>query len=72
VWYFKGCWLKFSGVKLFFLFKIDGTEYVYEGSIHERPRNPGTDVYVCFDEVKISVTQMAVGTTNQCDAFYSL
>jgi hypothetical protein len=24
-------WLKFSGVKLFFLFKIDGTEYNYEG-----------------------------------------
>jgi 5'-nucleotidase len=48
-------------------FKIDGTEYIYEGSIHERPRSPGTDVSVCFDEVKISVTQMAVGTTNQCD-----
>ncbi len=45
-------------------FIINETEYIYEGSIHERPRNPGTDVAVCFDEGKISVTQIAVGTTN--------
>ncbi len=43
-------------------FKINKTEYRYEGSIHERPRNPGTDVAVCFDEGKISITQIAVGT----------
>ena len=47
-------------------FKITETEYIYEGSIHERPRNPGTDVAVCFDEGKISITQIAVGTPNQC------
>ncbi len=47
-------------------FKINKTEYIYEGSIHERPRNPGTDVAVCFDEGKISITQIAVGTPNQC------
>ena len=43
-------------------YKINETEYIYEGSIHERPRNPGTDVAVCFDEGKISITQIAVGT----------
>jgi 5'-nucleotidase len=37
-------------------------EYIYTGSIHERPRNPGTDVTVCFDERKISITRIAVGT----------
>ena len=47
-------------------FKITETEYIYEGSIHERPRNPGTDVAVCFDEGKIAITQIAVGTPNQC------
>jgi 5'-nucleotidase len=37
--------------------------YMYEGSIHERPRNPGNDVAVCFDERRISVTKIAVGNT---------
>jgi 5'-nucleotidase len=45
-------------------FKINETEYIYEGSIHERPRNPGTDVAVCFDEGKISITQIAIGTAD--------
>jgi 5'-nucleotidase len=42
----------------------NGDEYIYQGSIHERPREPGTDVAVCFDEGKISITRMAVGTTS--------
>ena len=37
-------------------------EYIYAGSIHERPRDPGTDVTVCFDERKIAGTRIAVGT----------
>jgi 5'-nucleotidase len=41
----------------------DGDGYVYQGSIHERPRHPGTDVSVCFDEGEISITRIAVGTT---------
>lgn len=49
-----------------FDFKMDNKGYVYEGSIHERPRNAGCDVAVCFDERKISVTQIATGTANQC------
>jgi 5'/3'-nucleotidase len=44
-------------------FKIDETGYIYNGSIHERPRSPGTDVAVCFDEGKISITQIMIGTT---------
>ena len=42
---------------------LKGVEYIYEGSIHERPRDPGNDVAVCFDENKISITRIAVGTT---------
>lgn len=45
-------------------FRKTENEYLYEGSIHERPRDPGTDVAVCFDEGKISITRIAVGTTN--------
>ena len=44
-------------------FRKNEKEYIYDGSIHERPRNPGTDVAVCFDERKISITRIAVGTT---------
>jgi 5'-nucleotidase len=47
-------------------FFIAGNEYNYRGSIHERPRKPGTDVAVCFDEGKISITRLAVGT-RKCD-----
>jgi 5'-nucleotidase len=42
---------------------INEDEYIYSGSIHERPRNTGTDVAVCFDEGKISITKIAVGNT---------
>ena len=44
-------------------FRKNENEYVYNGSIHDRPRNSGTDVAVCFDERKISITRIAVGTT---------
>ncbi len=42
-------------------YRENENEYIYDGSIHERPRNPGTDVAVCFDERKIAITRMAVG-----------
>lgn len=45
-------------------FHVKENEYSYNGSIHERPRNPGTDVAVCFDERKISITRIAVGAIN--------
>jgi 5'-nucleotidase len=44
-------------------FRQNENDYIYNGSIHERPRNPGTDVAVCFDEREISITRIAVGTT---------
>jgi 5'-nucleotidase len=42
---------------------INDNEYSYDGSIHERPRDAGTDVAVCFDQKKIAITRIAVGTT---------
>ena len=47
-------------------FRVNGNEYIYDGSIHERPRNPGSDVAACFDEGKISITQFTVGNTHSC------
>ena len=44
-------------------YRLKGTEYIYDGSIHARPRDPGKDVAVCFDEGKVSITRVAVGTT---------
>ena len=44
-------------------FRKNGGEYTYNGSIHERPRDSGTDVSVCFDEGKVAITRVAVGTT---------
>jgi 5'-nucleotidase len=41
----------------------NGDAYLYQGSIHERPRQTDTDVAVCFDEGKISITRIALGTT---------
>ena len=40
---------------------ISGNAYIYQGSIHERPRQPGLDVAVCFDDAKISVTRIGLG-----------
>ena len=39
-----------------------GDALVYKGTIHERPRDAGKDVAVCFDEHKIAITCLAVGT----------
>jgi 5'-nucleotidase len=43
-------------------FRKNGEEYIYHGSIHDRPRDPGTDVAVCFDQRKIAITRIAVGS----------
>jgi 5'-nucleotidase len=38
-----------------YTFRRVGSDYTYEGTIHERPRDPGRDVAVCFGgEVAIS------------------
>ena len=39
-----------------------GDALIYKGTIHERPRDAGKDVAVCFDEGKIAITCLAVGS----------
>jgi len=45
-----------------YVYRKNGREFLYTGTIHERPRNPGKDVAVCFDERKIAITRLPVGT----------
>jgi 5'-nucleotidase len=45
-----------------YTYRRNGDELFYTGTIHERPRDPGQDVAVCFDERKIAITRLAVGT----------
>ena len=45
-------------------YRQNGAQLFYDGTIHERPRDPGKDVAVCFDEGKIAITRIAVGTTD--------
>lgn len=45
-----------------YTYRKNGSELIYTGTIHERPRSPGRDVAVCFDERKIAITRLAVGT----------
>ena len=40
----------------------NGDQLTYTGTIHERPRDAGKDVAVCFDEKRIAITRLAVGT----------
>jgi len=47
-----------------YVYRQTGAELFYEGSIHERPRDPGKDVAVCFDKGQIAITRIAVGTTD--------
>lgn len=42
-------------------YQQNGNELTYKGSIHKRPRDPGKDVAVCFDEGRIAITRLAVG-----------
>jgi 5'-nucleotidase len=46
-----------------YVYRQTGNELLYHGSIHERPRDPGKDVAVCFDEGRIAISRIAVGTT---------
>ena len=45
-----------------YVYHQNGDELIYEGTIHERPRDSGKDVAVCFDEGRIAITRLAVGT----------
>jgi 5'-nucleotidase len=42
-------------------YRQEGDAYIYEGTIHERPREPGKDVAVCFGG-RISATRIALAT----------
>jgi len=48
-----------------YVYRQVGAELFYEGTIHERPRDPGKDVAVCFDQGRIAITRLAVGSTGQ-------
>jgi broad specificity polyphosphatase/5'/3'-nucleotidase SurE len=43
-----------------YVYSRSGNELIYVGTIHERPRDPGKDVAVCFDEGRIAITCLAV------------
>ena len=43
-------------------YQQNGDELIYKGTIHERPRDAGKDVAVCFDEGRIAITRLAVGS----------
>jgi len=42
-----------------YVFKRKNGEYLYEGTIHERPRDPGRDVAVCFGG-EVSITCLSL------------
>jgi 5'-nucleotidase len=48
-----------------YVYRQAGDELFYDGTIHERFRDPGKDIAVCFDEGRIAITRIAVGTTDQ-------
>ena len=48
-----------------YVYHQSGDKLLYDGTIHERPRDPGKDVAVCFDERRIAITRIAVGTNDQ-------
>jgi 5'-nucleotidase len=45
-----------------YAYQQNGDQLTYRGTIHERPRDAGKDVAVCFDEKRIAITRLAVGT----------
>jgi 5'-nucleotidase len=42
-----------------YAYRQDGDGFVYEGTIHERPRDPGMDVAVCFGG-EVSITRLSL------------
>jgi 5'-nucleotidase len=43
-----------------YAYREQGDALIYEGTIHERPRDAGKDVAVCFDDRKVAITCLAV------------
>jgi 5'-nucleotidase len=44
-----------------YVYSQKGDNLTYQGTIHERPRAPGKDVAVCFDNGRVAITRLAVG-----------
>jgi 5'-nucleotidase len=44
-------------------YRKEENHYIYEGTIHERPRDPDRDVAVCFGG-KVSITRISLGTAD--------
>ena len=58
----SGVSFEFCGLDIFphnYNYRKEGNNYIYEGTIHERPRDPGKDVAVCFGG-QISISQLAI------------
>ena len=56
--------IQFCGLDIFphkYTYRKEGDHYVYEGTIHERPREPGKDVDVCFSG-NVSISRLAIQT----------
>ena len=56
--------VEFCGLDVFphkYRYRKEGNHYVYDGTIHERPRDPGKDVDVCFSG-HISISRLAIQT----------
>jgi 5'-nucleotidase len=42
-------------------YRKEGNDYIYDGTIHERPRDPGKDVDVCFSG-NVAISRLAIQT----------
>jgi 5'-nucleotidase len=42
-------------------YRKEGNNYIYNGTIHDRPRDPGKDVDVCFGG-NVSISRLAIQT----------
>ncbi|AQV03112.1 5'/3'-nucleotidase SurE [Desulfococcus multivorans] len=45
-----------------YTYRVEAGQLIYQGTIHERPRAPGRDVAVCFDDGAAAVTRIPIGT----------
>lgn len=46
-----------------YTYRVEPKGYVYQGIIHDRPRQPGRDVAVCFGG-QVAITRLGISTSN--------